>query len=240
MPTLKIGITGRRNIVPKAESAVTEGARTLLTAIAREYPGRIEICSGMAVGADSIAARLALELKEKFGSKIGLTAVLPAALERYEQDFKTTSENGELSQLETFRALTSRCGETICLGDPKVDAVDRIACYARLGDWLVENCPFLLAFWNGDASICKPGGTVDVVLRKIARLNDERGLVCCVSTPEVKRVKNPDGTKTRVPDPIDGMGAIGVVQSANDLPVKFDAPEISVQKTLDLVKERLT
>ncbi len=238
--TLRIGVTGRRHIVPASEAKVVESARALLRAIAERYDGVIEIYTGLAVGADQIAAQLAFETREAVpGAQIRVIAVTPKTIAAYEHDFKRTPEANGASQLETFRALLARCDDVIDLGVPEVDddpKTNPSTCYARLGDWLVENCPAMLAFWNGNTSARKPGGTVDVALCKAARCAADGGFVCCVSTPELLRKKNADGTKTYIPEPIEGAGNLAVLRAEPTDAIEFVAPEVGVASVLAALK----
>ncbi|MBP5622645.1 MAG: hypothetical protein J6X44_11600, partial [Thermoguttaceae bacterium] len=86
--------------------------------------------------------------------------------------------------------------------------------YVRLGDWLVENSDVLLAFWNGNASVVKRGNTVEVALRKAKRCKEDGSRVYCISTPELLRKKNPDGSKTFVPESIAGAGNVAILTDA--------------------------
>lgn len=210
---LKLGVTGRRHIVPEALSEVALSMRTLFYALVEKFNGTIELYTGLAVGADQLAAEIAFEAREKFpGADVRVIGVLPASLERYERDFKTTHGADGTSQLDGFRALLRRCDEVVDLGVPEVDTVDKTACYSRLGYWLVERCPNMIAFWNGDKTIRKPGGTVDVALLKASRCGHDGGFLCCISTPEMRRKKAPDGTKIYVPDPVEDAGKIAVLR----------------------------
>ena len=189
---LTIGVTGRRHIVPEALEAVERSAREFVQRVVRERQGEIRICTGLAVGADSIVARVALDAKKQGADNLRLTAVLPADPERYERDFKRTPDASGVAQLDAFRALLAQCDETISLADPEADARNPTACYARLGDWLVENADVLLAFWNGNTSIIKRGGTVDVALRKApptgrASFVSRRPNCCARRTPTARR-----------------------------------------------------
>ena len=215
---LTIGVTGRRHIVPEALEAVESSARLFLQEVLRENSDdEVRLCTGLAIGADSLIARLAFEERERDpNAKLRVAAVLPADLERYERDFKTTRDASGRSELDAFRDLLARCDETICLANPEEDAVDPMAPYVRLGDWLVENSDILLAFWNGNASAVKRGGTVDVVLRKAKRCKEEGSRVYCISTPELLRKKNPDGSKTFVPESIAGAGNVAIITNVFD------------------------
>ncbi|MBR5759628.1 MAG: hypothetical protein IKX88_13645 [Thermoguttaceae bacterium] len=215
---LTVGVTGRRHIVPEALEAVETSARLFLQEVLRAHSGdEVRLCTGLAVGADSLIAKLAFKERERnSNAKLRVVAVLPADLTRYERDFKTNPDASGKSELDAFRELLAQCDETICLANPEEDAADPTAPYVRLGEWLVENSDVLLAFWNGNASVVKRGGTVDVVLRKAKRCQEDGSRVYCISTPELMRKKNPDGSKTYVPEPIDGAGNVAILTDAFD------------------------
>ena len=158
-----VGVTGRRHIVPDAIPAIENASRSLtrtLNDAAEETGATIWVCSGLAVGADTVAARAVLEEKERgAGSRLRLRAVLPMPHEDYRDDFKS-------DELEEFESILSRCDE-IVETPRRVDASgqwNRVAQYSALRDYLVANSDVLLAYWSGDASTVKPGGTVDVVI----------------------------------------------------------------------------
>ena len=214
---LTIGVTGRRHIVPEALEAVERGARELLRAHVDAFDGPVRVCTGLAVGADSIMARIVLdEKKRRPAGKLRLAAVLPRALESYELDFKTAPDASGLSQRAAFRELLAQCDETVELANAAEDAVDPVAGYVRLGDWLVENSDVLYSFWSGDASTVKRGGTADVTLKKLRRGPVDGSIVYGILTPELLRKKNPDGTKRYVPEPTDGAGRTAELREADD------------------------
>lgn len=239
-----VGVTGRRHIVPEALTAVESAARTAARALvaAAEEDGRpIYVATGLAIGADQLAAKLVLEARAEAAARgetspLRLVALLPMSVAEYRRDFSTkpgTGETASASELDDFdRYLAS--ADLVVEIEPTAanieltrrgEPLDRTAQYAALGDFLVERSRLLWAFWSGDASNVKPGGTTDVVLRKTRRLakldggeiGTESGAdgggraaeaICCVATPEVLRVKNPDGTKTRVPESTENAGKL--------------------------------
>ena len=63
-----VGVTGRRHIVPDAIPAIENASRLLtrtLNDAAEETGATIWVCTGLAVGADTVAARAVLEEKER-------------------------------------------------------------------------------------------------------------------------------------------------------------------------------
>lgn len=268
-----VGVTGRRHIVPEALAAVESVARTAARALvaAAEEDGRpIYVATGLAIGADQLAAKLVLEARTEAAARgeaspLRLVALLPMSVAEYRRDFSTkpgageTASASELDDFNRYLALADLVVEiepTAANVDrtKRGEPLDRTAQYAALGDFLVERSRLLWAFWSGDASNVKPGGTTDVVLRKTRRLagggdsenaqisrslqnsqnagnvgcvvgSAEAEAICCVATPEVLRFKNPDGTKTRVPESTENAGKLAFRTSPTDAPPKFESPE---------------
>lgn len=289
-----VGVTGRRHIVPEALAAVESAARTALRALvaASEEDGRpIWVATGLAIGADQLAAKLVLEARtaaaRNAASPLRLIALLPMSVAEYSSDFSSkpgTGETASASELDDFNRYlasadlvveiepTAANVERTGRGEP----FDRMAQYAALGDFLVERSRLLWAFWSGDASNVKPGGTTDVVLRKTRRLanvgesaknvesveavenaknvesveNVENAKnvknvseaaaegVCCVATPEVLRVKNPDGTKARVPESTENAGKLAFWTSPLAAPPTFEEAESVAERLTRFVKAR--
>lgn len=294
-----VGVTGRRHIVPEALTAVELAARTALRALiaASTEDGRpTYVATGLAIGADQLAAKLVLEARAEAAARgeaspLRLVALLPMSVEEYRRDFSTKPGTGaaaSTSELDDFNRYLASSGLVVEIGPTasnveraeRGEPADRMAQYAALGDFLVERSRLLWAFWSGDASNVKPGGTTDVVLRKSRRLasvgylenaenigraenhesagnvrndgntgntenigNTENaaGLkaeaICCVATPEVLRVKNPDGTKTRVPESTENAGKLAFWTSPlDDAPPTFESPETVAERLKRFVK----
>ena len=243
-----VGVTGRRHIVPEALGAVESAARAALRALvaAVEEDGRpIYVATGLAIGADQLAAKLVLEARAEAAARgeaspLRLVALLPMSVAEYSSDFSTepgTGETPSASELDDFNRYLASSDLVVEIGPTAAnveraergEAPDRMAQYAALGDFLVERSRLLWAFWSGDASNAKPGGTTDVVLRKSRRVPDGGAgseAVCCVATPEVLRFKNPDGTKMRVPESTENAGKVAFWTSPSaDVPT-FETPVI--------------
>lgn len=247
-----VGVTGRRHIVPEALGSVESAARTAARALvaAAEEDGRpIYVATGLAIGADQLAAKLVLEARAEAAARgeaspLRLVALLPMSVAEYRRDFSTkpgTGETASASELDDFNRYLASADVVVEIeptaanvertrrGEP----LDRTAQYAALGDFLVERSRLLWAFWSGDASNVKPGGTTDVVLRKTRRLANVGGngdskaseAICCVATPEVLRFKNPDGTKTRVPESTENAGKLAFRTSPTDGAPTFEKAE---------------
>lgn len=332
-----VGVTGRRHIVPEALTAVESAARTAARALiaAAEEDGRpIYVATGLAIGADQLAAKLILEARAEAAARgeaspLRLVALLPMSVAEYRRDFSTkpgTGETASASELDDFNRYLASADLVVEI-EPTAANVertkrgeepDRTAQYAALGDFLVERSRLLWAFWSGDASNVKPGGTTDVVLRKSRRLagvgdpenakntenaektknaentknvenagyaggngctesagkaedagnidcaesvgsaekavntggagnngraenaaDSEAEAICCVATPEVLRVKNPDGTKTRIPESTENAGKLAFWTSPlTDAPPKFESSETIVASLTRFIKKR--
>ncbi len=284
-----VGVTGRRHIVPEALLTVESAARTAARALiaAAEATGRpIYVATGLAIGADQLAAKLVLEARAEAAARgetspLRLVALLPMSVAEYRRDFSTkpgTGETASASELDDFERYLASADLVVEIEPTaanvertrREEPLDRMAQYAALGDFLVERSRLLWAFWSGDASNVKPGGTTDVVLRKSRRLaggddsenaenaedvgraedaentgntgnaenaaGSEAEAICCVATPEVLRFKNPDGTKTRVPESTENAGKLAFWTSPLDAPPKFESPENVAERLKRFVK----
>lgn len=291
-----VGVTGRRHIVPEALAAVESAARTAARALVApaEEDGRpIYVATGLAIGADQLAAKLVLEARAEAAARgeaspLRLVALLPMSVAEYRSDFSTkpgTGETASASELDDFNRYLASADVVVEIEPTAAnvertkrgESPDRTAQYAALGDFLVERSHLLWAFWSGDASNVKPGGTTDVVLRKTRRLAnvgnvEDFGVVgtvvsgkvgdianvdgekvgvanvgvvvskgaaeaiCCVATPEILRFKNPDGTKTRVPESTENAGKLAFRTSPTDAPLKFEEAEAVAERLTRFVK----
>lgn len=319
-----VGVTGRRHIVPEALTAVESAARTASRALvaAAEETGRpIYVATGLAIGADQLAAKLVLEARAEAAARnaaspLRMVALLPMSVAEYRSDFSTkpgTGETASASELDDFERYLASADLVVEIEPTAAnverakrgESPDRMAQYAALGDFLVERSRLLWAFWSGDASNVKPGGTTDVVLRKTRRLanigsvedfgvvgtvggenvdavatvggenvgdigtvggenvgnvgtvdggenvvvvgdvgksgavvsKEAAEAICCVATPEVLRFKNPDGTKTRVPESTENAGKLAFWTSPlTDAPPKFEEAEIVAERLTRFVK----
>lgn len=294
-----VGVTGRRHIVPEALAAVESAARTASRALveAAEESGKpIYVATGLAIGADQLAAKLVEEARAEAAARgeaspLRLVALLPMSVAEYRRDFSTKPGTGaaaSASELDDFNRYLASADLIVEIEPTKAnvertkrgESLDRMAQYAALGDFLVERSRLLWAFWSGDASNVKPGGTTDVVLRKSRRLasvgdlehaqsaqnvripqsfqnaqnaenvgkvgdtgnagcaaDSEAEAICCVATPEVLRVKNPDGTKARVPESTENAGKLAFWTSPLvDAPPTFEKPENVAERLKRFVK----
>jgi hypothetical protein len=162
-----IGITGHRDCDPAAVARIgdlLEIELRRLQNLCTNIP--VELVTGLAEGADTIATDIALKLG------LSVRAVLPMPRALYEADFSGDA-------LAHFRALAD---------DPRIqvdeiplppgqsaedvrEGTARDALYARLMSYLVRRSNVLVALWDGEASGLK-GGTSNVVINYLGGSRD--------------------------------------------------------------------
>ncbi|MFK8052536.1 MAG: hypothetical protein AB8F65_06150 [Woeseiaceae bacterium] len=159
MLPLVVAVTGHRDLVGSEMTSIREALVAFFSQLKRKNPHRqIRLMSGLAEGADQLAAEVALE----HGAE--LFAVLPMASTDYADDFASD----ECQQ--RFEYFLSKASETIEL--PPANAVNAIGSerpqaqrdiqYAQLGVFLCAHCHILLALWDGKFNN-QLGGTGQVV-----------------------------------------------------------------------------
>jgi hypothetical protein len=159
--SLVIGVTGHRDLrtedLPRLE-AVFEAA---LLDVHRRYPhSSAVLLSGLAEGADRLAALVALKLG------VGLIVPMPLPQALYEKDFDTPESRDE------FRDLLGRARGVIDL--PLLPGIteeaveqpgyDRDREYAKVGAYIARHSQIFFAFWDGTPDgPDKIGGTAHTV-----------------------------------------------------------------------------
>lgn len=153
----RIGVSGHRELPERSEDGikqavaqVVDDVKAALASVHANPDARlvfhedapvVALLSALAVGADHLAAGVALE------KGVELRAPLPFAVDEYRRDFRETasvfdsllgSANGGFVELD---------GETAA-GGPRNRA------YMAVGDFTLRNCDLLVAVWNGG----EPGG----------------------------------------------------------------------------------
>jgi hypothetical protein len=158
-PNFMIGITGHRDIAAGEDNRLRDDLRSELKRIVANLPN-IPVCitSGLAEGADTIAAEVALELG------IGVVAALPMPREEYRNDFTgdALAKFDNLLADPRIRVIEIPFTEENNAADQR-DIV-RDDQYSLLADYLVRRSNLLLAIWDGE-NAGLPGGTSDVVMR---------------------------------------------------------------------------
>lgn len=213
--TITIGVTGRRHIAPYAIREIEKATQQLFERLARVVDARFVLETGLAIGADSIAAKAAVAAnRRKKSAKIYVRAVLPMPRADYEDDFKSDALPGELSERAAFRALLAACDDVVELPIVTRRArgeFSRVDQYVALAERLVRNSDLLLAYWNPENPTFKPGGTVDVVTRKLADVKARNeGLVFSIGTPENVREKTGNGEKIYRPENMTRFGGFAL------------------------------
>jgi hypothetical protein len=158
-----VGITGHRDLPDDDQAAVSNTVTDVLRHYQAAMPNTdIALVSGLAIGADQIAAEAALRIPG-----VHVIAVLPMPLDEYRRDFRE-------ADLERFDATLAQCSGVIDTsmfmeGPPGEGPEYRNALYQNAGRFIARNCPVLIAAWDG----LPPefvGGTADVIYFKCAGL----------------------------------------------------------------------
>jgi hypothetical protein len=158
--SLTVGVTGHR------PNRLAEASPRLLRDRVREVLGFLRetgpdgasptLLTGLAEGADRIAAQEALELGFRVES------VLPFPRPEYEKDFAGPAS------LHEFGQLLSRSGEVHELPGTRRTPEAQDAAYAALGDFILDRTVVLLAVWDGRRGRGL-GGTTQVLLEALQR-----------------------------------------------------------------------
>ena len=147
-----IGITGHRDLHPEDIETIRISFNNLLDQLAKLIPDtQIRVVSGMADGADRIAASVAIE------RGILVEAVFPLPWKDYQHDFSDVSR-------EEVQTMLKADGVRVRELSPPEGARDDA--YVGFSDFLCRNCNLLVAFWDGRIITMK-GGTADTLHRFI-------------------------------------------------------------------------
>ncbi|HVK41553.1 MAG TPA: hypothetical protein VM471_03665 [Phenylobacterium sp.] len=165
-PILTVGVTGHRRLAPEAVEPLRRSIEVILQELAKDaravaaaHPDvfettepQLNLLSGLAAGADQIAAATALELGWR------LDAVLPFEAEEYARDF-----SGEESR--RFADLLGQAHHAWPLPSSRSQGDHA---YALAGQVTAAQSDLIIAVWDGDEAR-GPGGTADVVDYAIRR-----------------------------------------------------------------------
>ena len=166
---LRIAVTGHRDLDPADFGHLRQVLEGLFRDLSDRLPGiHVELVSGMADGADRLAAEAAL------AAGVYVHALLPMPLDMYLTDFD------EASQVQLRDMLTDPRVQTSVLELPlgidreaaSVHGWARDALYVALAERLREGTSILLALWDGEDRGL-PGGTGDTVLRYLGLVTKE-------------------------------------------------------------------
>lgn len=142
----RIAVTGHRNLSdPTTVEFVLQTFRDILTRARREHPAGVVALSGIADGADTLFAQVALSLD------LPLEAVI--ASHGFSRDLPPSPMH------ESYQYLLDRCRmiHQMLVQDYSDEA------YMIVGQWLVDNSDLVVAVWDGQPAAGK-GGTGDVVV----------------------------------------------------------------------------
>jgi hypothetical protein len=154
---IHIGVSGHRDIPPEDLPQLKSKLYERFTRLKALHPNStIKLLSGLAEGADRIAAYAALE------AGLELVAVLPMPEASYLEDFASEESKAEFHRL-SGRATVLQAN----LQSPSM----RDDSYIGLARFLVRHCQLIVLLWDGvceqptaDGSMAiLPGGTADVV-----------------------------------------------------------------------------
>jgi hypothetical protein len=152
-----MAVTGHRDLRPEDQGALRQEVGKVLAEVRRRMPATpLLLLSGLAEGADQLAAEVALE------QGVLLAAALPMPLDIYRVQMPEEAQEKlakllALSEVTIELPLDGRTPEQI-----RTNNDVQAACYEALAHFLVGHCQALIALWNGRYSD-KAGGTSRVV-----------------------------------------------------------------------------
>ncbi len=145
---LRIGFSGHQQLGDETtRQFVAQQLKELLTKYqqwAQEHRQEMLVYSALAMGADQLFVKTALELG------IPVEVVIPCA--RYEEIFSTEEARSEYRQLLEAAQQVHRLPSHECSDEA----------YLAAGQWIVDHSDLLIVVWNGYPAAGK-GGTADVV-----------------------------------------------------------------------------
>jgi hypothetical protein len=152
-----IAVTGHRDLRPQDLGALRQEVGAVLAKIRGRMPDTpLLLLSGLAEGADQLAAEVALQ------QRVLLAAALPMPLDIYRVQMPEEAQQklGKLLALSTVTIELPLDGLT--RDQIRTDQDAQAACYEALAHYLVRHGRALIALWDGRHSD-KAGGTCRVV-----------------------------------------------------------------------------
>ncbi len=182
---LVVGVTGHRDIAKEDEAPLRVTFGNVLSELERTCPHTpLLVLSGLAAGADSLAA------EEAIARGIPVIACLPMPVEEYEHDFSH-------EDLARFRSLLAACARVTVTSHKRENG------YVATGLFIAQYSHLLVAFWDGDQSRGS-GGTADVVhMRMTPHLHSPGGVSDIPYLPDlgpVYHIVTPRASGTRPAD----------------------------------------
>ncbi len=236
---IHIGVSGHRDIptedLPSLKSTLYERFTRLKTL----HPNStIKLLSGLAEGADRVAAYAALE------AGLELVAVLPLPVAAYLEDFISDVSKAEFQQLLAHATVLQANQQPPSVRDDG---------YVDLARFLVRHCQLIVALWDGvneqptpDGSMAiLPGGTADVVRmsEQGIKVNDDVLLTAPEKTPVehlwTRRLKHAQRGNTIVKLELVATWASTRNQPADPYPVMQEMDDFNRHAATELTDQQL-
>ena len=236
---IHIGVSGHRDIptedLPSLKSKLYERFTRLKTL----HPNStIKLLSGLAEGADRVAAYAALE------AGLELVAVLPLPVAAYLEDFVSDESKAEFQQLLAHATVLQANQQPPSVRDDG---------YVDLARFLVRHCQLIVALWDGvneqptpDGSMAiLPGGTADVVRmsEQGIKVNDDVLLTAPEKTPVehlwTRRLKHAQRGNPIVKPELVASWASTRNQAADPYPVMQEMDDFNRHAATELTDQQL-
>ena len=158
-----IGLTGHRDIHTDAVADARAALRKELEDLRERFAALpVELVTGLAEGADTLATEVALQIG------FPVRAVLPMPRVLYEADFEGEAHSDFIRLLNDARVTVQELPlPTGTVEGDYEDGASRDPLYARLMDYLVRRSNVLIALWDGEVTGLT-GGSSDVVVRYLS------------------------------------------------------------------------
>ncbi len=158
-----IGLTGHRDIHPDAIPGIRSALLKELQALRERFATLpVELVTGLAQGADTLAIDVALELG------LPVRAVLPMPRDLYEADFEGEAHSHFVRLLDDARVTVQEVPlPTGTREEDFKEEASRDALYARLMDYLVRRSNVLVVLWDGEVTGLTAGSS-DVLARYLS------------------------------------------------------------------------
>lgn len=182
--SLVVGVTGHRDIAADDEAPLRAAFGRILERLSRQSPHTpLLVLSGLAAGADSLAA------EEALARNIPVFACLPMPVEEYEKDFSP-------QDLTRFRRLLAASARVV------ITSPHREHGYVATGRFIAQYSHLLVAFWDGSTSR-GAGGTADVMAMRLTGETKALDIESIPYLPDigpVEQVVTPRVSAARPPD----------------------------------------
>lgn len=176
-----IGVTGHRDISPALIPSLEARLEEFFLDLARRFPETpVWLLTGLAEGADRIAAQTFLEFKKSknFRSKTSsdtweLHTILPMQKVEYQKDFPNSILEFEnlINQSSSIELVKPPEGS-----NRKSDELYRAECYENLAELLIRRSTIVLAIWDG-VHLPLRGGTSHLVRSRLRDIRYQHDLI---------------------------------------------------------------